>query len=205
MVRPARQDVVGAVELLRQHRPDQKVRPGGGPERQQEVGGSAGQIRQAVGAADDEGDIAALIAPLAKPLGEIDAAQIAPALIQDDARGAVRQARFDPPPFVVGVPALAAVDFDQVGLRADPRQITIDQLRFRLAPGPADGDDGRPRLFGLRKVRRRRRSRRRLQAPHALQLVEGAHFGPEDVSDDIAGVDQHPVALGQALDRRRGR
>ena len=36
--------------------------------------------------------------------------------------------------------------------------------------------------------------------PHLFEIVEGAHFRPEDVDDDVAGVDQHPVAMRHALD-----
>ena len=39
--------------------------------------------------------------------------------------------------------------------------------------------------------------------PHALEIVEGAHFGPKYVDDDIAAIDQHPVSCGQTLDPRR--
>src|SRR5690606_646670 len=33
-----------------------------------------------------------------------------------------------------------------------------------------------------------------------LDVVEGPHLGAEQVDDDVAGVDQHPVAMRQALD-----
>src|SRR5204863_8884403 len=36
--------------------------------------------------------------------------------------------------------------------------------------------------------------------PHFFEIVEGAHLRPEHVDDDVAGVDQHPVGLGLALD-----
>src|SRR5512135_2420822 len=38
--------------------------------------------------------------------------------------------------------------------------------------------------------------------PHFFEIVEGAHFRAEYVDDDIAGVDQHPITMGQALDAR---
>ena len=37
------------------------------------------------------------------------------------------------------------------------------------------------------------------EAPHPLEVVEAAHFRPEQVDDHIAGVDQHPVGGRQAL------
>ena len=44
-----------------------------------------------------------------------------------------------------------------------------------------------------------RRSRRVLR-PQPFEIVEFAYLGPEYVHDHIAGIDQHPVAIGQALD-----
>src|SRR5690242_10159538 len=37
--------------------------------------------------------------------------------------------------------------------------------------------------------------------PHLLEVVEGANLGPEQVDDDVAGVDQNPVGLLLAFDR----
>ena len=45
-----------------------------------------------------------------------------------------------------------------------------------------------------------RRPRLRPARPHLLEIVEGANFRPEDVDDDVACVDQHPVAVRHALD-----
>src|SRR5680860_184290 len=36
--------------------------------------------------------------------------------------------------------------------------------------------------------------------PHLLEVVEVTNLGAKDVDDDIAGIDQHPVALGQSFD-----
>jgi hypothetical protein len=41
---------------------------------------------------------------------------------------------------------------------------------------------------------------RRFDRPDLLDVVEGPDFGPEQVHDHVAGVDQHPVAVRQALD-----
>ena len=40
--------------------------------------------------------------------------------------------------------------------------------------------------------------------PHLFQIVELPHLGAEDVDDRIAGIDQDPIAIAQALDTRRG-
>src|SRR5260221_1083677 len=39
----------------------------------------------------------------------------------------------------------------------------------------------------------------RLAAPHFLEVVEVAHRRMHDVHDDIAEIDQHPLAVGFAL------
>src|SRR5271165_374609 len=43
-------------------------------------------------------------------------------------------------------------------------------------------------------------SLRRRRCPHLLQIVEGANLWPEDMDDDVAGVDQYPIAMPHALD-----
>ena len=40
--------------------------------------------------------------------------------------------------------------------------------------------------------------------PHLLEIVECANFGPEDMNNHVAGVDQHPIAMRQALDSDAG-
>src|SRR5690348_2846671 len=40
-------------------------------------------------------------------------------------------------------------------------------------------------------------------APHLLQIVEMTDLGAEQMDDDIAAIDQHPVARGGALDAHR--
>src|SRR3954468_24158296 len=36
--------------------------------------------------------------------------------------------------------------------------------------------------------------------PHLFEIVEGAHLRPEHMNDDVAGIDQHPVAVLLAFD-----
>src|SRR5215475_15352998 len=36
--------------------------------------------------------------------------------------------------------------------------------------------------------------------PHLLDLIEVAHFRPEHMHDDIAGIDQDPITMRHALD-----
>src|SRR5579863_6296034 len=41
---------------------------------------------------------------------------------------------------------------------------------------------------------------RRTLRPQSFKIVEFADLGPEDVEDHVPGIDQHPIAIGQALD-----
>jgi hypothetical protein len=45
--------------------------------------------------------------------------------------------------------------------------------------------------------------RRRALRPQSLEIVEFAHLGSKYMHDHVAGIDQHPVAIGQALDMDR--
>src|SRR5262249_36951765 len=40
--------------------------------------------------------------------------------------------------------------------------------------------------------------------PHFFKIVIAADFGPEEVHDDVARIDQHPIALRLPLDRYPG-
>ena len=39
-------------------------------------------------------------------------------------------------------------------------------------------------------------------SPQSLEIVELANLGSEDMHDHVAGIDQHPIAIGQALDMK---
>jgi hypothetical protein len=41
--------------------------------------------------------------------------------------------------------------------------------------------------------------------PHLLEIIERTNFWPEDMNNHVAGVDQHPIAMGQALDPDAGK
>ena len=56
------------------------------------------------------------------------------------------------------------------------------------------------RLSRFASAGRSDRCRRRVLRPQSFEIVEFAHLGSEHVHDHIAGIDQHPVAIGQALD-----
>ena len=40
----------------------------------------------------------------------------------------------------------------------------------------------------------------RVVGPQLFEIVEAPHFRPEHMHHNVAGIDQHPVALRQALD-----
>src|SRR6201986_180353 len=46
-------------------------------------------------------------------------------------------------------------------------------------------------------------ARRVIDRPHAFEVVVLATFGAEDMHDDVAGIDQNPIALTRAIDRPR--
>ena len=99
----------------------------------------------------------------------------------------------------------------QAGARPRRRDRNSARPASRSGPGlqPADGRDRD--LHRTAAVTRRRRRGARLRSatgrrsavlgqPHLLDIVESPDFRPEDVDDDIAGVDQHPIAVLEAFD-----
>src|SRR5690349_12075160 len=70
---------------------------------------------------------------------------------------------------------------------ARPRH-TRRHLALALKPVPARLDRS-DRLCRCRALR-----------PQFFQIVELAHLGSEYMDDHVAGIDQHPIAIGQALD-----
>src|SRR5262245_11153892 len=36
--------------------------------------------------------------------------------------------------------------------------------------------------------------------PHLLEVIKLTHLGAKDVDDDVAGVDEHPIAMGLPFD-----
>src|SRR5437868_13294550 len=79
-------------------------------------------------------------------------------------------------------------------------QGTTHAARFALTHCPKERP---PRLAARARTREETSDRlrgRRALSPQSLEIVELAHLGSEDMHDHIAGIDQHPVAIGQALD-----
>jgi hypothetical protein len=72
-------------------------------------------------------------------------------------------------------------------------------FRFRALSCSNRGRLTRPTNAANRVASDRLRRRRALR-PHSFQIVELAHLGSEHMHDHIAGIDQDPIAIGQALD-----
>ena len=68
-------------------------------------------------------------------------------------------------------------------------------LRSRFETPNGDERDTQQRSVSV--VEERSGRQRTVRSPHLLEVVELPHFRAEDVDDDIAGIDQHPVAAGK--------
>src|SRR5262249_55045093 len=82
------------------------------------------------------------------------------------------------------------------GNHKDSHQLVPELVRAGYAPCSRHAD--RPICAGLKKLDRLRR--RRALSPQSLEIVELSNLGSEYVHNHVAGIDQHPVAIGQALD-----
>ncbi len=178
----------------------------------------------------DRGSI--LRPPSLQLAGEGRAGHVLSALVHDDGHGALGNdigdgdRFFEPAPLGIARAALSDLD-DVEGVQAGSAAGiggAFAEAFHKLALGtllqPANGDDHDPhaRRYARRRSRsspvsRPEKSRDRSELarppslrprrrPHLLEIVEGADFGAEHVDDDVAGVDQYPVAMGHAFDPR---
>lgn len=206
MIRMPGGDGGGAVELFGEHGADQHVGPGRLAEGNQQVGAAAQILAVAVRPADQEpGTAHTIVAPVAEQSGKILAREGFAALVEDhDAviRGDAgrEQARF------VGARLAASLDLldrerakaDGAACTVETAGIVVDQRRFGAG---FDAPDRRYDQPHLGRDGHRCRSIA-LGQPHAFEVVELAHLGPEDMHDDVARVDQRPVALFDAFEAR---
>jgi len=205
VIRVAGEDLLRAIKLLNEHAPDEKMRPGHGAERELQGRLLAHRRGQAVGAADEEGDIADAIAPPAlKPLGERVAGQDGAVFVERDDHRARRHR---------GEQECAFALFQFRRRELSPLLHLADRERPSEALGIVSNEVGmRSRLeaadrhhveaHGRRPGRglgRHRGDFAEARAPHLFQVVEGAGFRAEEVDDDVARVDQDPIAVAQSL------
>ena len=75
----------------------------------------------------------------------------------------------------------------------------IAQRAFRRSARMADGESQKPHAFSPSRARQTAARVRFVHAPHAFEIVIGAHLGAEHVHDDIARIHQHPIAGARAV------
>src|SRR4029078_3356075 len=109
-----------------------------------------------------------------------------------------------------GIAGAALPDFDdfdvtQAELPAGLRgtlAVACTQFGFRaLLQTPDSGNDDAHRTARFSACSPRVPARRR---PHLFQIVEGADLGPEDMHDNVSGIDEDPVSLPHSLDADAG-
>ena len=148
----------------------------------------------------------AAIGMFADRFGKITARNRLAGLIEKDDRYPFRQFLQHPLRFVdlplTGLPCPAFWQLKNLRPRQANRTSSLcetfpvprGKLGFRSAFYLANGADDQPQsgLFAIGDG-----------VPHFLQTVEITHFRSEDMDDDIASIDQHPVAGWNALDLGR--
>jgi len=137
-------------------------------------------VVEAIGAADQEAGLAPpTVAPLLELPCESEGAELPAFLVEEDG-DAVLRGRRKPPAALRKLGHFNGPD--------DALQIALDQLSLGPSPDPPTRDDVEQQgLAGWSHGRRLRRPL--LEGPHALQIVEAAHFGAEQVDDHVVGVD----------------
>lgn len=78
-------------------------------------------------------------------------------------------------------------------------EIIIEKIALRPFFDTADGDDCDAHLAGRRSGVAVRAAVR----PDLLEIVEAAHFRAEEVDNDVANIEQHPVSIRHALNLYR--
>src|SRR5262245_55410488 len=187
-----RQERSRAVNLLKQHDPDQLVRPGGGAKSQGEAGLVAQRWGEAIGTADDEGRRRAVLgAPGLQLPSEIRAAQAPTALTENHRDGALGQDVGDGNRFLDHAPrdvvGAALADFDDVdrgktNRASDLRRtlaVTLSQISFRPLLQSTDRGDHDAHVSPTITAVPSADVPTLWARPHLLKLIEGAHLGPE--------------------------
>ena len=208
------EDRRGPVQLFREHDASELMGPGHASERKRvhgprrEIGGMA------VGTAEREDNLPmARIAQVGEPIGKSFGGKMLAALVEQYQDATLCQRRGQSLGFFalaqVGAVGATFGDLGEPGpFKADGRACLCEAFEIagrQLPLGPrlhaAHSMDGNAHDF------RESGSMNRLFLqvgcqPHLLEVVELANLGPEDVDDDVPGIDQHPVGAAQTLDAR---
>jgi len=200
------QDARCPVELLRQHDTHQKMRPGLQSQRNA-VWGAVAQGTEALGAADQEGHSPDIALPqLAQMLREGFAGEGFSGGVEGDAVGAGGDRRLQRLQLIGRAFAAAGNLMELDGRETEPGRkrsetpcviLVEPPLRRRFFQPPGRNEVNVQRLgsnrYGLAFAGH-------ICGPELLELVELANLRAKDVNDRVARIDQHPIAMGHALD-----
>ena len=141
-------------QLLGEHCADEQVRPGRGPERQQQVRLGSLRLLVAIGGADREARLAlAAVAPFLEPACKLRRRERLSALVEEDGDAIRRKRRRRSP---------GVRQFGQLRRPGDALQIALDQLGFRRSADLSSSDDVKEQLTVRRWPSGRCRASRRL-------------------------------------------
>ena len=203
MIRVSGKDLLRPVELLRQHATNQEMRPSSTPERKQQISFLANLVGQTVRAADCEGKVAYTgIPPSADFLRQRAAGHVATAFIKRQEDGPIGYSRQNGLTLTLLTAAcLPIVDFPQIDLPTESLAIIFVKIALDTTPHPADDDKANAHVAGpsvLRRVEIARFGQR--FGPQLLDIVKIPNFRPEEMHDDVTGIDQNPIAILSAFD-----
>jgi hypothetical protein len=210
----AADDGGGAIDLLKQERTRQEMRPGDPAECNETICARAHHFGVPIRPTDQEGGRRD---PAIAPTGEVGGKGFArdelAALVERDQLRPTRHGLEErlglqaPPLLRTDAPTLHNLQeingpqCDRPARLAGAIEIVAGKISFRSPSAAADGDAKDPqRPTSLGSWSADEPLTRAVRRPHLLEVVELPDLGPEDMDDHIAGVDQHPVAMGQALD-----
>lgn len=217
MIRVAQSNGQPPINLLQQHYPDELMRQSDGPEGYSLAGAPQKLARKAIGAADQEGKrLCSRGASAREKICEFDTVQTLAALVERDAESALA---FRDESFAFLAPACRLIaraafgNLDHIRSRESQfwsqfgRAFEVALGQLPLRPGfqaPNGTDEELQRCIRARSGASAFRGfGGTILPPDFLEVVEGADFRPEDVNHEIASINEHPIAQGNALDADR--
>jgi hypothetical protein len=198
------------VNLLQKHNSDQLMRQSHGPERNHLFCRGPRFRGKAVGSPDEEGEsLRAGVAVLHDQVREPSAGQGRAALVEGDPDRAFALERepvpfLAPPRLVVAGAPFRKLDHSRTrkpksrGEIGGALPISLGEIALRAGFQPADGANDELQCLGLDGVpsgaEALRSFGRTVLTPHLLEIVEGPDVRSEDMDDEIARIDQDPIA-----------